>query len=295
MRQDIGGLLLQPSFADTSSTLPTNEPFSNGLKFSDSVVNLTYQKTRRLSFSGSIEGSLMRQSTPNIGTNSGILRGDVAYRLTRRSTVALDCSLSRFSYTTFGSADVEGAAVDYTWRATKSVDVALQVGMDHSGSVALAIVPIDPAIAALIGEGTGIQVADRASNTPRMNALVTKRWHHASANVNYLRGISPGNGLVLTSKQESLTAGLHYSFGKNWTASVQGGRTTLEQLAAAGSYAQYTVSSSFSRVIRPGVQAVGRFEVRPVNYVGPQGLNRTFYLAEIGFAFSPSQIPIALR
>jgi hypothetical protein len=35
--------------------------------------------------------------------------------------------------------------------------------------------------------------------------------------------------------------------------------------------------------------------VRPVSYTGSQGLNRTYYLGEIGFIFSPSEIPIALR
>lgn len=61
LRQDIGSFLLQPAFLETSSTLPTNEPVADRLKFSDSLVALAYQKTRRrLSFTTSIEGSLLR-------------------------------------------------------------------------------------------------------------------------------------------------------------------------------------------------------------------------------------------
>ncbi len=48
-------------------------------------------------------------------------------------------------------------------------------------------------------------------------------------------------------------------------------------------------------MIRPGLQAVGRFSVLPVNYIGPQGLDRTYYRGEIGLIFSPNQIPVALR
>ncbi len=137
LTQDTGTLLLQPAFLESSSTLPTNEPFSTGLKFSDSVVTLTYQKTRRLSFSGSIEGSLLRQSTPDVGTNSVIVSADVGYRLSSRATIGLGYIFSDFGYTTFGSTDVQSVAVDYSWRATKSIDAAFQIGMAHSSTVGL--------------------------------------------------------------------------------------------------------------------------------------------------------------
>jgi hypothetical protein len=295
LRQDIGGLLLQPAALETSTTLPTNEPFSNGLKIIDSIVTLTYQKTRRLSFRGTIEGSLLRQSTPDVGTNSSILSADMDYRLSGRSTIGLDYSFRHFGYTTFGWADVQGIALDYTWRATKSIDVAFQVGMNHSSAVALAVVPIDPELAAILGTSTGIQVSDRAINSPLVNVRVTKRWHRVDADLDYRRGISAGNGLVLTSTEDSMIAGLHYSNPNRWTVSVEAGRTAMEEIAGTGTYTGNTFGASFNRFIRPGVQAVARFDVRPVSYTGSQGLNRTYYLGEIGFIFSPSEIPIALR
>ncbi len=296
LRQDIGGLLLQPAFVESSSTLPTNEPFSNGLKLIDTVATLTYQQTRRLSFSGSIEGSFLRQDSISlVGTNSGILTADMGYRLSNRSTLGLDYSFNHFGYTTFGSADVNSANLDYSWRATKTVNLAFQIGAAHSSTLGLATVPLDPELAALLGEGTAIQVSHRSINSPTMNARVTKQWRRASADIGYLRGISPGNGLVLASTQTALMAGFHYSYANRWTLSLQAGRTTMEQLAAVGSYTGNTYGASFSRLIRPGLQAVGRFSVLPVNYIGPQGLDRTYYRGEIGLIFSPNQIPVALR
>ena len=294
VRQGIGGLLELPSL-DSSSTLPTDEPFSNGLKFFDSRATLTYQKTRRLSFSGSIDGSFLRESTPDVGTNSGIVSADVDYRLSSRATIGLDYSFSHFGYTTFESANVNGASLEYAWRATKSVDVTAQVGMTHSSVVGLAFVPIDPEISAILGTATGIQISYRTINAPQMNFRVTKRWHRASADVGYRKGMSPGNGLVLASTEESMTAGLHYSSGDRWTLSVQGGRTMMDGIAAAGSYTGNMFGASFIRLIRPGLQAVARLDVQPVNYVGSQGLNRTFYRGEVGFIFSGRQMPIALR
>ena len=296
LKQDIGDLLIQPEFLETSSTVPTNEPFSNGMKLIDSVATLTYQKTRRLSFSGTIEGSLVREdSTLIVGTNIGIVRADVNYRLSSRATIGLAYSFNHFSYTTFGSTDVENAGVEYSWRATKSVDLALEGGMAHSNTLGLVVVPIDPVLAALLGETTVIQVSDRAINTPTMNARVTKRWHGVSADLDYLRGISPGNGLVLASRQVALTAGLQYSGAKHWTVSIDAGRNTMAELGATTSYTGNTIGVSFSRLIRPSVQAVGRFGVLPVDYNGPQALNRTYYRAQIGLIFNPSQIPVALR
>ncbi len=296
LKQDIGGLLLQPAFLENSSTLPTNEPFSNGMKLIDSVATLTYQKTRRLSFSGSIAGSLVRQDSPLlVGTNSSIVSGDLGYRLSSRSTIGIDYSFSHFGYTTFGSGDVQSAGVDYSWRATRTLDLALQAGIAHASTVGLAVVPIDPALAALLGDSAAIQASYRTINAPSINARITKRWRRASVNMSYLEGISPGNGLVLTSKQESLTAGLQYSNAKRWTVSIQAGRTTMDQLATAGSYSGNTFAASFSHLVRPGIQAVARFSVQPVNYIGEGGLDRTYYRGDIGFIFTPSARPIALR
>ena len=102
LRQDTGGLLVQPAFLESSSTLPTNEPFSSGLKLIDTVVSLTYQETPRLSFNGSIEGSFLRQDSLELtGTNSGILSADMGYRLSSRSTIGLDYGFSHFGYTSF--------------------------------------------------------------------------------------------------------------------------------------------------------------------------------------------------
>jgi len=295
LRGDIGGLLLQPATSDSSSNLPNNEPFSNRLKFIDSIVTLTYQKTRRLSFSASLEGYFLRESTPDVGTNSGTVTADVGYRLSGRATVGLDYSFSRFGYTTFGSADVNRVAVDYSLRATKSVYLAFQMGIAHSNAVALAAEPIDPEIAPILGTGTGVQVAYRSSNSPVINATLTKHWRRASAHLGYVNGISAGNGLVLAARAVSTTAGFEYASSNRWTFSAQVGRTTMAELAAAGSYAETTMGASLSRLIRPGVQAVARFDVRPVSYIGSLGLNRTYYLGEVGFIFSPSERPIALR
>jgi hypothetical protein len=296
LKQDIGSLLIQPDLLESSSTLPASEPFSTGMKLVNSTVTLTYQKTRRLSFSGSINGSVVRENSALlVGLNSFTGSADVNYRLSSRSNIGMDSSFSHFTYTTFGSTNVESVAVDYSWRATRSIDLSLQLGIAHSDTLGLAIVPIDPAVGALLGESNAIQASHWIINTPMMNIRVKKQWHRTSADLGYQRGVSPGNGLAIASTQESLIAGLHYSSAKRWTVSLQAGRTTLADLDGAGSYTETTVGASFERLIRPGVQAVARFDILPVNYAGLLGLNRTYYRGEIGFMFSPKEIPITLR
>ncbi len=296
LKQDLGSMLLQPAFLESSSTLAANEPFSNGLKLIDSIATVTYQKTRRLSFSGSIEGSLLRQdSLALIGTNSASITGDATYRLSNRASIGADYGFNHFSYTTFGSADIQHVAMDYSWRATKSIDIALQAGLNHGTTLALALAPLDPSIAAILGTGTGIQIDQRSINSPLLNARVTKKWRRASTNLSYLRGISPGNGLVLTSQQQAITAGVQYSFTNRWSLSMQAGRTSMAQLASVQSYNATNFGTSFSRLLRPGLQAVGRFSVLPLGTTALQGLNRTYYRAEFGFIFTPSQVPVSLR
>lgn len=145
LRQDYGTLLLQPQLVATAVPVPTNEPFNTTVKFVNSKWALVYQMSPRLSFSGSVDESLMRgQYLTQLGINSTTVGGDVNYQLTPRTTVGIDYSFSHYGYTTFGSSDFNVAGLDYSWRVTNTVEVAAQLGAAHGSTRSLAYVAIDP-------------------------------------------------------------------------------------------------------------------------------------------------------
>ncbi len=294
-RQDFATLLLQPEILATSTPVPSNEPLNTGVRFFDSRATVVYQKSPRLSFSASVGESLIREQSL-VGTNSTTVSGDVNYQLTPRTTVGVDYAFDHYGFTAFGSGDFHTVSLDYSWRVTRTVDVAVQMGMAHGSARSLSVVSLDPEIAVLLGITTGVQLSDRVVNTPSYSARLVKRWHYASANLDYQKGVSPGNGLVQTSTAETVTGGFGYPVRDRWRLSVQGGWTTLSALSStANRYSSYMADVSMSHTIRPGLEAVASFDARPFTYVGPAALNRTFYAARIGLTFSPRPLPIVLR
>jgi hypothetical protein len=300
--QDATSLSVQPF--ELYGVFPTNEPFDTRAKVFDSQVAVTYQKTQRLSFSGAIEGSLIQQDSPLlIGSNTLSLTGDMAYLWSPHATIGLDYTFAHYGYTVFGSADLNSAAGNISWRLSRTVDAAIQVGVSHRDILGLAIVPLDPEVTALLGVTTGIQVSRYVSDVPTFHFRLSKRWHYASADVGYQRGTSAGNGLLLTSDTTTLDTGFHYIPSRNWNLSVHAGRTTMQALTATegltigglGNYNGYIADVSLSRSIRPSLQVVARFDARPFSYVYAGLQARTFYTSTIGFRFSPGEIPVAIR
>jgi len=296
-KQGFGSLSFQPESLEMSTPVPANEPLNSEVKFVDSMATIVYQKSNRLSFSASLDESLIRQQYLSlVGTDSASVRGDVNYQLTPRTTVGLDYTFNHYGYTTFGSAAIQIVSLDYSWRMTRTVDVAGQLGTAYGSVQSLSSVPIDPELAPILGTSMGLQVTNRIIKAPSYNVRVIKHWYHASADLDYQKGVSPGNGLVLTSTTETIMGGFSYTVRNSWTVSIEGGWTTLNAISAATSkYSSYVANVSLSHAIRPGLETIARFEARPFTYVGPTALNQTTYIAGIGLTFSPKPLPVVLR
>jgi hypothetical protein len=296
--QDLGSLLVQPTVLETSGVLPANEPFDSRARFLDSQAAVTYQKSRRLSFAASIEGSFVRvEPSYLVGIDSISIGGDLSYLLSRHVTVGLDYNFAHYEYTVFGSADLNTVRGDFSWRLSRTVDLSLQLGMTYVDVLGLTSVPLDPSIAAILGSATGTRVSNQVLSAPTYHFQVAKHWHRADADIGYQGGISPGNGLILTSKTDSIDAGVLYSRSRTWSFSTHAGWTSMHSLTGltGTAYSGYTASVSVTRSISPTVHMLARFEARPFTYVGPALPTGDTYRATIGFIFTPRELAIALR
>jgi hypothetical protein len=295
--QGMGSFVLQPDGLNSSIVNPSQEPFDNRMRFFDSIATISYQKSSRVVLSASAQGSIIRRELARlVGTNTVGASADASYRLSRRATIGIGYRYDQFSFTTFGGAGIHSLNLDYSWRMTKSVDVAIQGGMAYGSVLSLAIVPVDLRVAQILGISSGLQVSNQILHVPIVGTRITKSWRRASADIAYQRGVSPGNGLVLTSMMESLTVGFSYSNPHGWGFSVIGGRSSMNAFGTAeANYTGYTGGVSVTRVLRPGVQAFSRFEARPFSYMGVGLQSRAFYRAVVGFTFSPSEVPIGLK
>jgi hypothetical protein len=236
---------------------PNIQIFDTGGKQFSSQADLTWQKTSHLSFSIGVTyfGFAYDSSTGTV-PGSGLLgmtgqqfRGDVNYRLTRRTTIGSYYSFSRYLYTGgFGNSATNTAGLIYSYAFNRTTQLRFRGGLSEVQSVGLEVVPISPAIAALLGENAGIIDAYSTYRTTDFSAQFVKDFHggKTTASLAYARGISPGNGVIQTSQIESIMGSLTTRAFRTYTFTASLGRDTLEGVGIVQALGKY--QSEYGRI-----------------------------------------------
>jgi hypothetical protein len=213
--------------------LPTNELFDNRTNYLQSRVDLTWQKTARLSFGLGGDGFVVRrQSLLLAGLNGYSARANVAYRLTPRQTISASYNNTYFDYQrAFGNSRLQIPALGYSLALTRLWDFSTQAGVARVATLGLTQVALDPALAALLGESYATVTFSRVSYLPVAEARLIRRFKTSSLTFDYAMGVTPGNGYYLTSRQTSGTIGYSYIAGKTWELR---GNAAFNELTALG-------------------------------------------------------------
>ncbi|MEK7408939.1 MAG: hypothetical protein AAB225_28075 [Acidobacteriota bacterium] len=283
-------------YSDSFNALAENMLFDTRTFLLSSTARVTFQKSHRLSFSMSGTGALMEpRSRALSGVRSAQAQGDIAYRLSREQTIAGDYSYLHLNYPgAFGSADIHGTAVVYSRQLSRRWELGLAFGGYRVETLRLQRVAIDPVIAAIIGQGTGVEAFHRITYIPRADVRFSYRFRASSLAARYERGLAPGNGLYLTSSSES--AGLEYSYTglRRLHFAASGGNSRYSSLAQTiGRLRTYRAGAGMTYKLSGPLSLVARIDGRRFNIRGA-GFERTYYRASVGVAFSPGDVPLAL-
>ncbi len=105
-------------------------------------------------------------------------------------------------------------------------------------TLGLTVVPLDPAIVALTGESDAIVTFSNVVYLPVGEVRLTRRFKSASLTFDYSNGVTPGNGLYLTSRQTSGAVAYSYLVARSLVVRAQAGYSQLSALGQAlGKYA----------------------------------------------------------
>jgi hypothetical protein len=276
--------------------LPTNDLFDNRVFYGQTVGGLIYRVSPRLSFRIGGSGFLVRRrSTSLLGVTGYTADVDAVYRLTRFISISALYGFNHFEFTqAFGSSDIHMVGTGVAARLSRSVELAVQAGAARVETLFLAPVPIDPAIAAITGQTTGIQAVHNVRYVPTARVRLTKQMRHATSELSYFQEVNPGNGLYLTSRNEGAYGSFSYNGKRRWTLSANLGYNKLHALAQGiGTYDGYVVGLGIGHDFRHGLQWTLRADdSRSVtNY---KTLNRNAVRVTMGFYWSPGEIPLNL-
>lgn len=278
------------------SDLAGNELFDNRTIALASSGRLTYQKSARLSFSMGGVGFLVRRRSQALGGVNGYhASGDVAYRLSRLQTFGVDYTYRHYDFQRlYGSSDVHGVALNYSIRIGRPWTLGLRAGAFRVEMLSLESIPLDPVIAAIIGQHAAISTRYKVSYVPNLGANLSRRFQHADLSFHYSRGLSPGNGIFRTTGHESYGASLHYSGIRRVGLHAGAGAHTQRALAQTlGRYTSYYASAGTSYPLRSGLSLTAGLQARRYE-LAATSFQRLSYRATVGLAYSPGEFPFAL-
>jgi hypothetical protein len=284
-------------FTDPSvEGIPANELYDSRVTYTNSMLDLTYQKSARLSFNFGGSGYFVRRrSQALVGLNAAYARGDMNYRLSRTQTIGVDYGFSHFDYSGgFGSSDMHTVGLNYAVRLGRSWEFSLRGGGTRVESLGLVQVQIDPAVAAIIGVSSGTEVYYRINYVPSGGAQLFHSFHHSTASLSYTRGVTPGNGIYLTSQGESAAANYSYNSTRRWSAGLGSSYDSYNSLTRTmGKYESYGGNVGGGYRILGSVYMTARIDYRHYQ-IESQTYRHSRCSSSVGLAFSPGEIPLSL-
>jgi len=276
--------------------LPVNELFDNRTNYFESRVDLVWEQSRRLSFDFGGQGFLVRREFIALaGLNGYAAHAGVAYRLTRRQTIGASYQHIHFDFQrTFGEARVETAALGYSIALARNLDVAVQIGGSRVDTLGLNQVAIDPAIAAIIGQNFATVTFSRSLYAPLAEARLIQRVRRSTLTLALTNGISPGNGLYLTSRQTAATAGFSYTGVHRFTAALNASYNRLSSLGQTlPELTNFQGGGGLTYRLAADTHLELRYDYRHYatqDFIYKKDSNRV----SLGLAYSPGLAPLAI-
>jgi hypothetical protein len=155
-------------------------------------------------------------------------------------------------------------------------------------------VTLNPVLAALLGTSTGVSAFYREDVYPSGSIMLGARLKNSVFTLQGADQISPGNGVYLTSRQESGSLAYSYTGIRKWSFGLSGG---YYRLAAIGqnlqSYATWNGGANTTYSLTKSFHLVARFDARD-QQIDIANYKHTGFRTTLGIAWSPGDLPLSL-
>jgi hypothetical protein len=270
--------------------------FDNRTYFFQGNAGMTYLLSSRASVTvGGDAFTVQRQSSQLVNVDGYGAHANFRYRLTRTTSLGVEYDRQHYQYPNyFGNSDMNIYSLLLTTQMGRFWTFAVSGGVDEVKAVGLETVTLSPAIAALLGVSTAVRVFSADNWIPSGRASLDRKFKNANLGVSYLRAVTPGNGVYLTSRTESATIGYTYTGVNKASFSISGSYSDLASLGQGiAPYSQYAGSAGLTYNFSHALHGIARYDVRQQE-IQVAGYRRSSYSITMGIAFSPGSIPISL-
>lgn len=284
-------------FDPASTYIPTTDFFDNRTAYLTTQVDYILQKTARLSFDLGGDGFLVRRRSDALdGVTGGGARGDVQYRLTRRSTIGAMYVYSYYNFTGgAATTNTQGAAGTYALQISRRLELTGYAGFMRVESTAIQEENVDPLIAALTGLTTANQITHSISYIPNASARLSRTFHKGVAYVAAGHTVTPGNGLFLTSVSTTVFGGYTYTWLRRWSLSALAAWVTSStDLNVHGQYGDNSGTLAASYQVARFAHLVVGYSAQRYYSADFSQYNRFINEARVGIGFTPGEVPLRI-
>jgi hypothetical protein len=289
--------LENPALPPGSSVANINLATSPALQIFDSVrqssstASLTYQKSARTSLNLSISNFMVDRTGYNLIGSTGHQAGmDINYRLTRKTTVGAYYAYTSYRYShDVSDSNAHGLGAIFSYAIDRRTQIRLRAGASQLETLGYAIVTLPPDLARFLGQASTVVDSYSSRWLSDISAeFVRDLQRSRSLSIAYARGLSPGNGLILASIQETMSAG--YSARVLRRIPVSAGFVYSSLMATSqknlNDYRSQTVYLSVSRDLGHGIAFNIRTDYRRFDIGGNPLLQKDTRISA-GFTWSP--------
>ena len=221
-----GSGFFEPSLLQT----PADSLFDSPVYYGTTSADLTYTLSTRWSFNmGATAFAARYRSNALYGATSYGAHGDMVYRYSRYGSIGGAYQFVHSEFTkSFGGFDYHSMGLLYALRLSRTWELQAQVGAGRVESLTLERIAVDPAIAAITGQTSGVIAAYHLNYLPDLAIGLTNAFPHSSLSLRYTRTVSAGNGAYLASQADYAVASFSYTGIRRWSFNASGGYTRLK-------------------------------------------------------------------
>jgi hypothetical protein len=271
--------------------------FDNRTEYLQGGMNTTYLLSNRTSFTaGGAAYTVRRRAVELIGVNGYNLNGLLQHQFGRNTIIGAGYQHQHYDYPrAFGESDINVYTFQLEQKIGRNWRLGLSAGAYTSEVQGVENTALDPSIAALLGVGTVKTIFYRTNILPMGNLSLTRQFRRATFYASYQRTVNPGNGVLLTSRQEAYNVGYSYTGIRRWTLSASVASTDFRALGQqVRRYRQINGTASVSYRLVAGMNVVASYTRRDQEFSNTL-FQRNASRISFGIYFQPGNIPISFH
>lgn len=285
-----------PAFVEVGQPgIPLNEIFDSRIYYLQNVASVTYTQTARLSYAGSGIAFFVRRENLRLvsinGTGGG---GQVSYRLNRNETISATYNYLNVDFPrVYGQSQLHIFGGRYRRQLTRNWVIRADLGYFNARTIGTQAVVLSPEVAAILGRSTGVEAFRRSDWKPRVEVAANYTLERSNFYVAVNQGVTPGNGVYLTSTQRSVRAGYSYTGIRRLSLGLSAGYSQMESLAqTVGSFDSFQGGGGLNYRLGRFFDLSAQADYRTFTTSGVQG--REGAAVAVGLAFRPGRFPLSI-